>query len=60
MTKAYKDMDLSELSMERLRLKNILQNHPKPNTYKQSKKSLERVENLMAALVGRTLLNESK
>ena len=56
MSKAYKDMDLSELSMERLRLKNILQNHPKPNTYKQSKKSLERVENLMAALVGRTLI----
>ena len=60
MSKAYKDMDLSELSMERLRLKNILQNHPKPNTYKQSKKSLERVENLMATLVGRTLLNENK
>lgn len=60
MSKAYKDMDLTELSMERLRLKHILQNHPKPNTYKQSKKSLERVENLMAKLVGRTLLNENK
>lgn len=60
MSKAYKDMNLTELSMERLRLKHILRNHPKPNTYKQSKKSLEREENLMAQSVGRTLLNENK
>lgn len=60
MSKAYKDMDLGELKMEQLRLKYILRNHPKPIEYKQSKKSLQRVENLMAKLVGRTLLNENK
>ena len=47
MTKRYKDMDVSELKLERARLINILQNHPKPNTYKQTKKSLERVNNLL-------------
>ena len=46
-TKRYKDMDVSELKLERARLINILQNHPKPNTYKQTKKSLERVNNLL-------------
>ena len=60
MCKAYKDMDLTELSMERMRLKHILKNHPKQIEYKQAKASLERVENLMSKLVGRTLLNESK
>ena len=48
MTKPYKEMDKSELKLERARLINILQNHPKPNTYKQTKKSLERVNNLLA------------
>lgn len=47
MTQPYKDLNISELSMERLRLKQILQNHPKPNTYKQTKKSLERIEKLI-------------
>ena len=47
MTKAYKDMDIDELKLERARLVNILQNHPKPNTYKQTKKSLERVNKLL-------------
>ena len=47
MTKAYKDMDKSELKLERARLIHILQNHPKPNTYKQTKKSLERVNRLL-------------
>ena len=47
MSKAYKDMSVEELEMERLRLKCILMNHPKPNTYKQTKKSLERVEKLI-------------
>lgn len=60
MSKAYKDMDVSELSLERMRLKYILRNHPKQIEYKQAKASLERVENLMSKLVGRTLLNESK
>ena len=46
-TKRYKDMDVSELKLERARLIHILQNHPKPNTYKQTKKSLERVNNLL-------------
>lgn len=55
MCKAYKDMDISELSLERMRLKYILRNHPKPIEYKQTKKSLERVEKLIAELVGRTL-----
>lgn len=53
MSKAYKDMDISELSMERMRLKYILRNHPKPIEYKQTKKSLERVEKLIVdKLVG--------
>ena len=53
MSKAYKDMDVSELSMERMRLKYILRNHPKPIEYKQTKKSLERVEKLIVdKLVG--------
>ena len=60
MCKAYKDMDLTELSMERLRLKHILRNHPKQIEYKQAKASLERVETLMAKIVGGTLKNESK
>jgi len=47
MSKAYKDMDVSELSMERMRLKYILRNHPKPIEYKQTKKSLERIEKLI-------------
>lgn len=47
MSKAYKDMNLDELKLERARLEHILQNHPKPNTYKQTKKALERVMNLM-------------
>ena len=38
-TKRYKDMDVSELKLERARLINILQNHPKPSTYKQTKKN---------------------
>lgn len=59
MSKAYKDMDLSELSMERLRLKHILTNKPQPIEYKQTKKSLERVEKLIATLVGRKIY-ESK
>lgn len=55
MSKAYKDMDYSELKLERARLKYILCNHPKPNTYKQTKKSLERVEKLMVErLIGDT------
>ena len=60
MSKAYKDMDISELSLERMRLKHILRNHPKPNEYKQAKASLERVEKLIAEMVGRTLKNENK
>ena len=60
MCKAYKDMDLTELSMERLRLKHILRNHPKQIEYKQAKASLERVETLMAKIVGGRLKNESK
>jgi len=60
MSKAYKDMNVSELSMERMRLKYILRNHPKPIEYRQTKKSLEKVEKLMSKLVGRTLKNESK
>ena len=60
MCKAYKDMDISELSLERMRLKHILRNHPKPIEYKQAKASLERVENIMAELVGRTLKNENQ
>lgn len=47
MTKPYKELNVDELKLERARLKNILQNHPKPNTYKQAKKSLERVEKLL-------------
>lgn len=47
MCKAYKDMDVSELSMERMRLKQILKNHPKPIEYKQTKKSLEKIEKLI-------------
>ena len=58
MCKAYKDMDISELSLERLRLKHILRNHPKQIEYKQAKASLERVEKLIAELVGRNLRNE--
>lgn len=60
MCKAYKNMDLTELSVERIRLKYILRNHPKPIEYKQAKASLETVENLMSKLVGRTLKNESE
>ena len=60
MCKAYKNMDLTELSVERLRLKHILRNHPNRIEYKQAKASLETVENLMSKLVGRTLKNESK
>ena len=60
MCKAYKDMDISELSMERMRLKHILRNHPKQIEYKQAKASLERVEKLMANLAGGTLKHESK
>ena len=60
MSKAYKDMDLRELNWERLRLKYILSNHPKPIAYKQAKKSLENVEKLITKLVERTLTNESK
>lgn len=48
MSKAYKDMDLSELKLESARLIHILQNHPKPNTYKQTKKALERIDKLIA------------
>ena len=47
MNKPYKEMDKSELKLERSRLIHILQNHPKPNTYKQTKKSLERVNKLL-------------
>ena len=54
-SKAYKDMDLSELKMERLRLVRILSSHPKPNTYKQTKKALNRINDLMAQKVADTL-----
>ena len=47
MCKPYKELNVVELKAERLRLKYILSNHPKPNTYKQAKKSLERVEKLL-------------
>lgn len=60
MCKAYKEMDISELSLERLRLKHILRNHPKQIEYKQAKASLERVEKLIVELVGRNLQNENK
>ena len=60
MCKAYKDMDLTELSVERMRLKYILRNHPKQIEYKQAKASLETVEKLMSEKVGGTLKNESK
>ena len=54
-SKAYKDMDLKELKMERLRLVRILGSHPKPITYKQTKKALNRINDLMAQKVADTL-----
>ena len=58
MTKAYKDMDISELSLERMRLKHILQNKPTPKTYRCTKASLEKVEKLLVDKVVEAKLNE--
>lgn len=51
----YKQMSLQELLSEEKRLKYILQNHPKPFTYKQAKASLNTVRKYMANYVAKTL-----
>lgn len=51
MTKAYKDMDLTELKAEQLRLKFILADKPTPIAYKQACQSLKRVNELICKKV---------
>lgn len=60
MTKPYKELDLTELSMERIRLICILKDKPKPNTYKQTKKSLERINNLIVDKICATLKGQEQ
>ena len=55
MTKPYKELTLVELKCERMRLCYILGNHPKPNTYRQTKASLNRIDDLIAKKVKETL-----
>lgn len=53
--KPYKEMSIQELSGEQARLKYIITHHPKPFTYKQAKKSLERINRLIAQKVSNSL-----
>ena len=46
-SKSYKEMTISELCGEQARLKYIITHHPKPFTYKQTKKALERINRLI-------------
>ena len=48
-------MSIQELSGEQARLKYIITHHPKPFTYKQAKKSLERINRLIAQKVSNSL-----
>lgn len=60
MTKPYKELDLSELKLERARLQHILGNKPKPNVYKQTKKSLGKINNLIAMRVSENLVHNTQ